>query len=183
MSTAELTADVPAESHAFLTARLIFVLIAAVCVALLGFGLYLQYAKDLAPCPLCMLQRVCFIAVALASAGAALHGPRGVLARVYAGVVAIVAAAGAGLAGRQVWLQHLPEDRVPECGPGLEFMLEIYPFFEVIARTLRGTGECAEVVWRFLGLSIPEWSLICFTGIVLACIGSLFLPPRKLAAG
>jgi len=75
---------------------------------------------------------------------------------------------GGAIAGRQVWLQHLPADQVPECGPGLEFMLEVYPLAEVIKTALRGTGECATVVWTFLGGSIAEWSLACFAGLAVA---------------
>jgi disulfide bond formation protein DsbB len=56
---------------------------------------------------------------------------------------------------------------VPECGPGLAFMLEMYAPFEVLKRTLSGTGDCAEVDWTFLGFSIAEWSVLCFAGLLL----------------
>jgi protein dithiol:quinone oxidoreductase len=80
---------------------------------------------------------------------------------------------GAAVAGRQVWLQHLPPDQVPECGPGLEYMLEVYPLGETLAKILKGTGDCAEVDWTFLGLSIAEWALISF--IVLTAVSVLQL--------
>jgi protein dithiol:quinone oxidoreductase len=77
------------------------------------------------------------------------------------------AGVGCTLAGRQVWLQHLPEDKVPECGPGLEYLLEAYPLFDALKTVLRGTGDCAETQWVFLGLSIAEWSLFSFTLIAI----------------
>jgi disulfide bond formation protein DsbB len=80
---------------------------------------------------------------------------------------------GAAVAGRQVWLQYLPPDQVPECGPGLEYMLEVYPLGETLAKILKGTGDCAEVDWTFLELSIAEWALISF--IVLAAVSVLQL--------
>ncbi len=56
--------------------------------------------------------------------------------QVYSGLAGISAGIGAGLAGRQVWLQHLPAEQVPECGPGLDFLLQAFPFFEAIALIL-----------------------------------------------
>jgi len=74
--------------------------------------------------------------------------------------VAVAAGAGAGVAGRQVWLQTLPKDQVPACGPGLDFMLDTFGLGEVLQMVLSGSGECADVAWRFLGLSMPAWVLL-----------------------
>ena len=81
---------------------------------------------------------------------------------------------GASVAGRQVWLQHLPPELVPECGPGLDYMLNVFPFADAVRMILSGSGECAEVQWRFIGLSIAEWSLIVFIAISIATILSVF---------
>ena len=84
-------------------------------------------------------------------------------ARVAYGVLALLAATvGIGIAGRHVWLQHLPADEVPMCGPGLDYLLEALPISGVIRKVLTGSGECAKVDWQFLGLSMPEWSLLWF---------------------
>ena len=76
----------------------------------------------------------------------------------------------ASTASRQVWLQHLPEDKVPQCGPDLYFMIENFPLGRTLRTLIEGTGECAKVDWTFLGLSIAEWSLICFTGLAIGAI-------------
>ena len=112
----------------------------------------------------------------------AAHGPQRTGAAVYAALVAFAGLVGGGIAARQVWLQHLPESQVPACGPGLEYMLEMYPLGEVLTRALRGTGECAAVDWTFLGGSIAEWSLLCFTLIVVAHCGYVALELKQDAA-
>lgn len=151
-----------------LTPRLFFSALAATCLGLLAFGYYLQFFQGLEPCPMCIFQRLCFMAVALAALVGALHGPKRGGLFGYLSVIGVFSVVGAGIAARQTWLQHLPPELVPECGPGLEFMLEMYPLLETLERALKGTGDCAEVSWRFLSLSIAEWSFVCFTTILLA---------------
>jgi len=157
------------------TTRAAFALPAVVAAALLGFGYYLQYGRGLEPCPLCLVQRGFFYGVIAVSALAALHGPARVGSVLWGIVLFLVAAGGAAAAGRQVWLQHLPPDKVPACGPDLFFMLDNFPLMDVVRRLVRGTGECAVVDWTFLGLSIAEWSLGWF---VLFCLYALWLAMR-----
>lgn len=133
---------------------------ALVCASMMGFALFAQYGLDLEPCPLCVLQRVAVITMGVIFAMAALHRPGRVGSFVYGGLVAVAAGAGAGVAGRQVWLQTLPKDQVPACGPGLDFMLDTFGLGEVLQMVLSGSGECADVAWRFLGLSMPTWVLL-----------------------
>jgi len=133
-----------------------------VCAGLMGFALYLQYYEYQDPCPLCLLQRVVFIVLMALFLVAALHGPGRVGATVYGGLLFAVAAIGAVIATRHVWLQHLPKDRVPECGPGLEFMLRKFPLTQALEKVLTGSGECAEAGWTLFGLTIAGWSLVWF---------------------
>jgi len=147
--------------------RFIYSLFAISCACLLGFGYFLQYVKGIEPCPLCILQRVAFFTVIVIGIIGAAHGPRGWGRRIYSGLICLSGLAGAGVATRQVWLQHLPPDQVPACGPGLEFMLNTFPLSDSIKMILHGSGECAKVDWTFLSLSIAEWSLICFSLIII----------------
>jgi protein dithiol:quinone oxidoreductase len=158
--------------------RLGHLLIFLVCAVLLGFGYYLEYEKGLDPCPLCMLQRLFFLVIGLGGFIAAIHNPKSLgMIRTYSGFLVLFSMMGAAVAGRQVWLQHLPPDQVPECGPGLEYMLEVYPLGETLAKILKGTGDCAEVDWTLLGLSIAEWALISF--ILLAAVSVLQLKKSR----
>ena len=150
-----------------ITLRAAFALGALACALLLAFGYFLQYVKGLQPCPLCLLQRGFFYAVLTTFLLAAVHGPKGKGGIAYGVLGALFAAGGAGFATRQVWLQHLPADKVPQCGPDLFFMLENFPLSQTLKKLVTGTGECAVVDWTFLGLSIAEWSLGCFVALAL----------------
>jgi len=155
------------------SSRIIFSIIFAICASLLGFGLYLEHAVGLEPCPLCIFQRVAYIVLGLIALIAVIHNPQKLFARIYTGLILITSLCGAGIAGRQIWLQHLPEDKIPECGPGLEYMLDTFPFTDALRMILSGSGECAEVQWTFLSFSIAEWSIVCFSGLIIACLTML----------
>ena len=159
--------------------RIAALLPALACAALLGFGYYLQYVEGLNPCPLCLVQRGFFYAVMATSIVAALHNPGNLGRAAYSGAVALFAAGGFAVAARQVWLQHLPPDKVPQCGPDLYFMLENFPLSRVLKTLVQGTGECAVVDWTFLGLSIAGWSLVWFA---LFAAGALRLAIAAAAA-
>lgn len=138
----------------------------ALCVSgLMGFGFYLQYVKHQDPCPLCMVQRVIFIAILVLFALAALHGPRRTGERIYAALIVLLSLLGVAVAARHIWIQHLPKDQVPACGPGLDYMLETFPMADVLKELLHGSGECALRGWSFLTLGIPEWSLLCYLAL------------------
>jgi len=133
------------------------------CVALIGFALYAQFHDRLNPCPLCIFQRIAFAALGLVLLVGGVFAPKGVKGRAAFGVLALVPAlTGIGIAGRHVWLTHLPPDQVPQCGPPLEFMMEANPLTDVIRQVLTGSGECATVDWTLLGMSMPAWSLLWF---------------------
>jgi disulfide bond formation protein DsbB len=147
------------------TWRLAAALGALACALLLGFGYYLQYVQGLDPCPLCLVQRGFFYAVLIVLGVGALHAPIGKGKTFYAGAAALFAAGGAAAAGRQLWLQQLPPDKVPQCGPDLYFMLENFPLSRTLKTLVSGTGECAVVDWTFLGLSIAGWSAVWFVAL------------------
>jgi disulfide bond formation protein DsbB len=139
---------------------------ALACALLLAYAYYLQYFEGQDPCPLCLVQRGFYYGVAAAFLAGALHGPRGGGAAVYAGIAALSALGGLGTAARQVWLQHLPPDQVPQCGPDLQYMLQNLALARTVEKLFAGSAQCAEVTWTFLGLSIAEWSLAWFAFLV-----------------
>ena len=132
---------------------------------LLAYGYYLQYFEDQEPCPLCMTQRICFYLVAI-FALIAIFNRRSVIAqRLLAGLGFLSAATGLGVASRQLWLQSLPADQVPACGPAFDYIIQNFPILEAVQIMFRGNGNCAEVTWTFLGLSIAGWAFIAFIGL------------------
>lgn len=128
-------------------------------------ALWLQYDQHLEPCPLCIFQRVAMIATGAVALIAFLHGPDGMMRRMYGGLTFLATVVGMIVAGRHVWLQHLPPEKVPACGPGLNYWLETFPLQQVIAKVFRGSGECAAIDWTFLGLALPAWTLAAFIGL------------------
>lgn len=159
--------------------RSFYLAIFVVCLSLLGFGLYLEHVQGIEPCPLCAFQRMCYIAVTMIALAAMFHNPGCWQRYIYSTLTLIASLIGAGIAGRQVWLQHLPADQVPACGPGLEYMMEVFPFMEAMKMIISGSGECAEVHWTFLTLSIAEWSLICFSLILISTLVITFKLKNK----
>jgi disulfide bond formation protein DsbB len=145
--------------------RIVFLLLFLVTAGLMAFGYYLQYVVGLEPCPLCMTQRVFIVAAGLMCLFAAVLGSRPGIRRSAGMLVPLLCLAGSGFAGRHVWLQSLPEDQVPACGPSVDYLLDNFPLSEALQILLRGNGNCAEVDWSLLGLSIPGWTLLAFIGI------------------
>lgn len=156
-----------------------------VCAGLLGYAFYMEHVMMLEPCPLCWLQRGVFLGFAIVFLICAVHRPTGWGRYIYSLGFAVLTLLGAGLAGRQLWLQSLPPDQVPECGLGVTYMLEVAPLLDVISWAARGTGECAEVQWIFLGLSIPGWTLLFFVALGTVAIFSMLrrsaIPQEALA--
>jgi disulfide bond formation protein DsbB len=143
-----------------MTARKANVLGFLACVALLAYAFYAQFVMHLEPCPLCIFQRVGLFAVGVVFALAALHDPAGWGRRVYAALIGLAALATVGLAARHLYIQSQPAGSVPACGASLDFMLKVFPLTDVLVKVLTGSGECAKITWRFLGLSMPGWVLI-----------------------
>jgi len=148
--------------------RLPYLLIFLACAGLLGYAYYAEFVLGLEPCPLCMLQRLGFMIMGVTALVAGLHGPSSWGRWVY--LLPFLGGAGWGFAtaGRHVWLQNLPADQVPDCGPGLYFMREFdFPFSEIVREAFTGAGECAEIDWQFLGLTFPGWALVWYVALTV----------------
>lgn len=142
----------------------------------MAFALYLQYAVGLEPCPMCVFQRVAMIACGLVFLVAAIHAPSGVGRWVYAGLAELAAFVGAMIAGRHVWLQGLPADQVPACGPTLDYLIEAFPFLDVVTMIIKGDGNCAKIDAAWLGLSLPAWTLAGFAALSVLAMAAVLLP-------
>lgn len=137
------------------------------CIAALGFALYLQYVVQLEPCPLCILQRMAMIALGLIFLLAALHHPRTTGQRIYGLFKLLALAGGLAVAGRHVWLQTLPADQVPSCGPGYDYLMENFPLSKALSVIFHGSGECAKIDWTLLGITLPQMTLAAFALLLL----------------
>ena len=161
--------------------RSAFLLGLLVCVGLLGFAWYSQWYLGQQPCNLCILQRVAFVWMGLWFLIGGLHGPRRGGRWVYRVLVVAGAIFGIAIAVRQLWLQSLPPDQVPACGAGFSMLWaqmrgSYIPVSEFLVKMFSGTGDCAQVSWRFLGLSMAGWTTIWY---VLLAVWALWPRPRR----
>ena len=155
-----------------LTTRWIYAFIVSCCCALLGYALYTQYFDGLHPCPLCITQRAFYVLTALVALTALIIHPQQKGRYLSAALMVLFTSLGGAVAYRQVWLQSLPADQAPACGPSLEYMFANLPFGEAFSTLMIGDGNCAEIVWTLFGLSMPNWSLFGFIGLGLCAIVS-----------
>lgn len=145
----------------------------------IGFALYLQHYQNLDPCPLCIFQRIGLMVMGFFALIAALHNPKKSLARrIYSLLATIGVLWSTAVAGRHVWLQHLPPEDVPACGPGLDYWMQTFPLQSVIQKVLHGSGECAKVDWTLLGWSLPHWALLFFVALLLVNLCQLVRKAR-----
>ena len=155
--------------------RLITLLPFLLCAGLIAYALYVEHVDFLMPCNLCILQRVVYITIGVLFLIAAFK-PTLYWGRKVIGILAlIVSAIGIAICGRHVWMQGLPADQVPDCGPSLQMMLDSSPLLDVLKSVLSGSGNCAEIQWQFLGMSMPTWSLIMFIGLFIFSLLWMFL--------
>lgn len=151
------------------------------CCLMMAVALYLQYGVGLEPCPLCIFQRVAVISAGVVFLIGAIHNPKRWGGIVYAVLSFIAVLGGISVAGRHVWLQTLPPDSVPSCGPGLDYMMDMLPLWDVMARVLHGSGECAVVEGMFWGVTLPQWTLLGF--VVMGVIPVLMFASRLRGGG
>jgi disulfide bond formation protein DsbB len=140
---------------------------AVLCFSLIGYALYVQEVLMMMPCPLCILQRIAFAGMGFFFLVGAAHNPKDAgWRRAWSGLAFLFALAGGAVAARHLWLQSLPPDQVPMCtGMGIDYLLEAFGPLQALQTILRGSGECAQVDWTFLGLSMPSWTLVWYAGL------------------
>ena len=149
-----------------------------VCAALLAYAYFAQFHEHLEPCPLCIFQRIGVLALGLLFLLAFFQHPKTWGAKVYGVLMLLAAVAGSAVSIRHIYIQHLPLDETPPCGPGLSYLFAKLPFNKFIVQAFTGSADCSIVTWTFLGLTMPEWVLIWF---VILGFGGLWINWRKSA--
>ena len=155
------------------TSRQINLVIFLIVGSLLGYAAYSMKILGLEPCTLCITQQFFYCLIGISSFVSFLQNPGVKISRVYSFFISLFAIAGIWISGRQIWLQGLPEDEVPLCGPPLEYIIDVFPFADVLNALFMGDGNCAEIPWQFLGLSMAGWSFIWFLVIFFLSVISL----------
>lgn len=137
-------------------------------------AMYMQHVMYLDPCPLCIVTRVIVLTLAILFLGALIINPATWGRRILGIMFTLASLSGVIVSSRHSWLQHFPPSSEGSCGPGLNYWMDNLPASEVIQNVFKGTAECSEVSWKFIGLSIPEWSLIMFLGFLFFSLRLLF---------
>lgn len=132
------------------------------CIIAFAFGYYVEYSLGIAPCSLCTLQRFAFAGVTLFVLIAAVHNPRYVGTVIYAIITLLFCLLGMLFAGRQIWLQHQPENLHAPCLPGLDYLIKTMPFHKAIQLAFNGSLECGRIDWTMFGFTMAEWSFALF---------------------
>ncbi len=163
-----------------LTPRIIFLAGLVSSISMIAFAIsYFQMYKELEPCPLCIMQRIGMFSVAAIFLVATLHNPRRTGTIIYSLLGFIAAAAGGAVSVRHIWLQNLPKEAIPECSPGYDYIVDNFPLMDAIPLLLNGSGECSEILWTFLGLTIPGWTLVGFLFLGLLSLSQLWNKNRR----
>ncbi len=139
-------------------------------------SLYFQYVEQLEPCPLCISQRVAVFVLAISYLSGFLIKKTfwmrfNIIFQFIFGIF------GASMAGRQVWLMHIPASERTGCMPDISLLWHYLPFREIVRAFFSGTESCTENIWSWLGITMPEWTLGFFVFFILA---SIFLCFRYL---
>ena len=161
-----------------LKVRIVFVLVAVACASMMAYGIYyLQEELGLEPCPMCILQRYALITIGVTALIAAIHGPRGWGVKVYSGIIILFSLLGGGVAVRHSFLQRFPP-KFESCGSSLDFIVGNFPLVQALPKIFAGTGSCSAIEWKFLGLTIPEWTLLWFVIFLAAATWAIVATRR-----
>jgi disulfide bond formation protein DsbB len=149
-----------------------------VSFGLVGLALFIQQKYNLEPCPLCISQRIAFMALGVVFLLAALHHPKNIGRKFYGLLQFVAAITGAGIASRHIWIQANPDKVMAECGAGFDYIFENFPMKRALDLVFKGTGECTTIDWTLFGLTIPQLSLICFLSLAIYAILLAFLKDK-----
>lgn len=159
-----------------LTSRQWFFMSLVGVILILLASWYFQFFAGYDPCPLCEIQRLTFLVIAIILVIAVLVRQRIKTIRLYSAIIFIFAVFGVAAASRQVWLQNLPANQVPSCGPNFNFILRNLPPEDILRQIFYGSADCAKVDWRFLHLSFAAWAIVFFSFLAIIAIWQFFSP-------
>ena len=150
------------------------VLLGLACAGLVGASFYVQHVLDVEPCPLCIIQRFTYLALAIVFLGAALAPRQGSMQRGLFWLATALTLGGLGVAGYQTHLQLSPPTLAATCSASLSYMLETLSVTDVLAQLLNAKGDCSDTSFKILGLTLAQASLMIFTGFTLV-LGTVLL--------
>ena len=151
--------------------RRTFLVFLLASIGMIAIALFMEHFLELKPCILCYMQRGAVIVTGILAAIGFLVNPSKLLNyKIFISIIFLSIIVGMLLASRQLYLQSLPAELVPSCAPDIDYLISTLPFLEVIILAFTGDGNCAEVLWTFLGISIPGWVFISLCILMIYCL-------------
>lgn len=141
-----------------------------VSFGLVALALWIQTTNSLEPCPLCISQRIVFMALGTLFLLAAIFNPKNIGRLFFALLQVGTALGGAGVAVRHWWLQAHKESMIADCGVGFDYMFENFPLQKALTLVFKGTGDCAAIDWTLFGITLPQLAFIAFVGLAAFAI-------------
>lgn len=134
--------------------------------AVLGAALFFQYVVGLAPCHLCILQRIPFVVVMVLSVLVWLLHDRPALARSLLGLAGLSLLVGSGIAMFHVGVEQgwwAGTDSCGGAGGGAKTLEELRA--QIMAAPV---VRCGDVAWSLFGLSMAAYNVLISLGLALA---------------
>lgn len=150
-----------------------YILLSLLSLGLVVFAVVLQLlgyqGVSFLPCPLCILQRIGYLGVAISCFLAVCIAP---LRKLFHGLAILAAGWGATVAGHHVWLLYHPKE---SCGiDPLETWINQFQLAHYLPWLFKADGLCSAKLPAILGLQVPEWSLVWFTILLVVLLVTFF---------
>ena len=160
-------------------------------VALMGFSLslfcvisafYIEKKYAISPCLLCVSQRIIFGIEALLFLVLFFYAPKGLLKWTYGILLLVGNFLGMGLSVRQIWLQNHVTELNQTCLPGIRTLVHYMPWDRVLHLLAEGDAGCGQVIFRAMGLTLTQWSLIGFVVLAISGFFSMDFNKKKISS-
>ncbi|XWY18701.1 disulfide bond formation protein DsbB [Bisgaard Taxon 45] len=150
------------------TKRSAWFLLFSSALVLEAIALYFQHGMGLAPCVMCIYERVAIFGIAFAGLLGFLY-PSSMLLR----LVALLIGLGSAVKGLMISIAHLDLQLYPapwkQCSAVVEFP-ETLPLDQWFPAVFLPSGSCSEVTWHFLGFSMVQWIVAIFALYTLVLV-------------
>jgi disulfide bond formation protein DsbB len=141
-----------------------------ISIFLVIFSVIIQEIYSLDPCPLCITQRIVFLISGVVFLTFYLR-PFNKWIEFF--VLLAINLFGLVFALRHVLIQKKIIQIPAECGIDLGYMFDNFPLTEMFELVFRGTGDCSEIDWTLIGITIPEWSALWFVIFIIITVVNL----------
>lgn len=162
-----------------LTLRKLSILGFSICASVLIGAVIIERFYAVAPCPMCMLQRIVFACLGIIFLIGSLVTFKSILRYFYSISILFFAAIGFAIAIKQFWLQYFAPPQHVSCSASLERLIELYPILDALKIALHGSPECAKIDFTVFTISIAGWSVIIFGLFLILTLYTIYMQKKR----